>query len=497
MKFRIFIVALVLSHSVALTASLADENSASFLLGTQNLDGGWGMSRGSPSTVADTSMALMALLRSGENFKSSRNAEKMRRAKEYLIFKIKESDDTTLKVPNASPLIAGKLGPDKDLFFATWALSEALEKPLSVSSKKEITAAIKKSLKKMGSAAFVEKGSKGTVGRSSYFGGELGTAVVIKALERAISVGVLPNQILKNSLTNLNPDANRRSSMYSLYDSASALSIRHDIELIKAMLEGRRTFSRRSKELDAAFNSLSGIAGNSQFISGFGSLGGEEVLSYMLISEALAIRGGEPFNKWQKHIKSVIDRDKNPDGSIVGKHCIGGTTFPTAAYILTKTAGKAPQVPKELVTKPRPSAPVTNREDVSAKIMKYRDSKGKKNTELLVELIKRLNGEPRKKAQKALVDRMCRMSAATLQKKISSSDAEIQRAAIKAIAKNQKVELSPHLIDLLTDDDVKVRKDAVDALRAFSGSQFGYDPEGSLLSKISSQKRWKRWWDAR
>ena len=495
MKVCSFLVALVLLFSVANRSSVAEENSVDFLLGTQNPDGGWGTSQGSRSTVADTSIALMALLRSGENFKSSSNAQKMRLAKKYLTSRIMESNDNDLTVKDSSPLIASKLGPNKDLFFATWALAESLESPLSSKEKKVVRRAIEKAMKKIRANLIPSSKSSGV--RSQYFGGALGAAVELRAIERAISAGVLPESKLKQFLMNLDPESIQANSNYALYDEASKISIQYDLEMIKGMLKGRRERPAPSKELEAAIRSLDNFSTKSQFIQGFGSLGGEEMLSYQLISDALAVGGVDQFNKWQQHITGVIDAAKNPDGSIVGKHCITGTTFPTAAGILTKTAGKAPDDAKKLPLKVAINESHPNIEDVNSRIDKYRDAKGKKNTQLLAQLIQELNGAEKQKARKALVQRMCRMNAKTLRKKLSSADAEIQFAAIKSIVKKQKVELLPELISLLTSDNNNICKEAVDALRSFSDNDFGYDPEGSHLSKRAVQKRWQKWWSDR
>ena len=89
------------------------------------------------------------------------------------------------------------------------------------------------------------------------------------------------------------------------------------------------------------------------------------------------------------------------------------------------------------------------------------------------------------------------MNSKTIKKKLANPDVEIQSAAIRAVAKSQAVEMAPDLINLLLSDDVKVCKDAIKALRMLSGNNFGYNPEGSKLSKFAAQQRWQKWWDNR
>lgn len=328
--------------AVASNGYTADDKSVAFLLSSQNRDGGWGTSKNSKSTVADTAMAMMALLRSGENFKSSTNAIKMREALEYLILRIDKSSDVMLDVPDASSLIAQKLGPNKDLFFATWALAEAVGMPISKQNKNQALQAIKKSLAKIGNN--LNALAKHQKGKSQYFGGLLGTAVQLKAISKAISVGVLPNKKMKEFLNNIDLNSINSSSGYALYDAASKLSIRYDLEMIKSMLDGSQQIFSPSKDFEAALVAFSANLTKTNFISGFGSLGGEEMLSYQLISEAVRFGGINQTDKWQQQFADVIDRAKNPDGSIVGKHCITGTTFPTAGSLLTKNTVKKPGI---------------------------------------------------------------------------------------------------------------------------------------------------------
>jgi hypothetical protein len=78
------------------------------------------------------------------------------------------------------------------------------------------------------------------------------------------------------------------------------------------------------------------------FVQGFGSNGGEEFLSFMNISEALLLKGGADWMKWDKAMSDSLTRIQDQDGSWSGQHCITGKTFCTATALLVLMADRAP-----------------------------------------------------------------------------------------------------------------------------------------------------------
>jgi hypothetical protein len=82
--------------------------------------------------------------------------------------------------------------------------------------------------------------------------------------------------------------------------------------------------------------------GDKQFVQGFGSNGGEEFLSYLNISETLAVQGGKDWEKWDKSMTDNLTRIQNQDGSWSGDHCITGRTFCTASALLVLMADRTP-----------------------------------------------------------------------------------------------------------------------------------------------------------
>lgn len=77
--------------------------------------------------------------------------------------------------------------------------------------------------------------------------------------------------------------------------------------------------------------------------NGFGNNGGEEYLSYMMTSEALAQQGKEDWLKWRQSIGPKFKQSQNPNGSWSGQHCITSPVFCTAAIIQAWNAGLSEQ----------------------------------------------------------------------------------------------------------------------------------------------------------
>jgi hypothetical protein len=78
------------------------------------------------------------------------------------------------------------------------------------------------------------------------------------------------------------------------------------------------------------------------FVRGFGSNGGEEFLSFMNIGEALLLKGGAEWEKWDKSMTETVVRAQDKDGSWSGHHCITGKTFCTAGALLVLMTDRAP-----------------------------------------------------------------------------------------------------------------------------------------------------------
>lgn len=83
------------------------------------------------------------------------------------------------------------------------------------------------------------------------------------------------------------------------------------------------------------------ISEDAGLVLGFGSIGGEEMLSYQMISDTLASRGGADWTRWRDQMGQYLASIQNADGSWVGHHCITSPIFVTAGAVMTLAAGPA------------------------------------------------------------------------------------------------------------------------------------------------------------
>ena len=69
-------------------------------------------------------------------------------------------------------------------------------------------------------------------------------------------------------------------------------------------------------------------------MSGFGSNGGEEFMSYLMTGEGLLMQGGDDWKKWYDMMTGKLVNIQTSDGSWQGHHCITSPVFCTATCLL-------------------------------------------------------------------------------------------------------------------------------------------------------------------
>jgi hypothetical protein len=135
--------------------------------------------------------------------------------------------------------------------------------------------------------------------------------------------------------------ANTNGTLRDRYASiaASPTTQPADRAAAQAML---KRFGDNDKDLAKAQDALLDRLQDKRFVAGFGSNGGEEFLSYLNIGESLILKGGDSWHKWDTSISDNLNRIQNGDGSWSGEHCITGRTFCTAAALMVLTIDRSP-----------------------------------------------------------------------------------------------------------------------------------------------------------
>jgi hypothetical protein len=364
------------------------EKGLSWLAAHQLKGGGWGqgdeaagMGHGMDSlrdvsNVADSSMALLAFLRAGHTANQGKYRDAVHAGLEYVIGEIEASDSDSLYVSSVrGTRVQAKIGPYADTFASLVMLSEARGAMRDGPANARLDAALKKVVKK------IEKNQRqdGTWDGAGW-APVLSQALAAKGMNRAAQNGIAVSEVVLDRLEDqAHSQVNLQTNTFSaeaaagvgLYGGAAVnAAARETANTRKAkaadMKAARKkggggnehqspdvptaaqvdAAERRADASGAAADKIEGALvanlDNSSFIAGFGNNGGEEFLSYMMISESLVVKGGDEWGKWDNSITSLVNKVQNEDGSWTGHHCITGRTFCTAAALLVLMGDRTP-----------------------------------------------------------------------------------------------------------------------------------------------------------
>ena len=323
--------------------------------------------RDTPS-VADTAMAVLAFMRSGENASKGEHAARVKRGLEYILGEVEHSDDHSLFVTETrGTRVQFKIGTYVDTFAALMVLTEAKGTMPDAAGNKRIAVALDKVVGKIKSnqrqdgtwdnrgwaPALTQSMAAKGLNRAAQGGADVGETTLRRVEQQA--------QTAYDSKTGA--FATGDAAGVQLYGAAAntsamqdSLNTRHKEETeLRAKMAAAPTAAERDRyaaqlkdnekaqgQAESAEKALQAKLEDPTFIRGFGNNGGEEFLSYMLVSEAMAAKGGADWAKWDASITKLVDGVQNQDGSWTGHHCITGRTFCTAAALLVLMADRAP-----------------------------------------------------------------------------------------------------------------------------------------------------------
>lgn len=322
------------SHGGAGSFKTTDASQAAavkYLMSAQQQDGGWASGNWSAgpaqSDVATTALVTMALLRDGD--KSSLGAVK--KGAHFISQAVLQSDAKSpqVRTPQGTQPQA-KLGQLADTHFAALALSELVGR-LDGDADREVRKALDVAVKKV---ELAQKGDGSFDGQG--WAPVLSSSVAVRSLYNAQAAGVSVNEEVLDraedwqvsQVTADGRDAGGAAAGVDLYATAATMS------------NSQRAKERGGAAAPAAAKTTEAIAQRVQsdsagLVYGFGSIGGEEMLSYMMMSEAMAEEGGASFEQWKGQVGALLLQSQSADGSWSGHHCITSTPFTTAGAVLT------------------------------------------------------------------------------------------------------------------------------------------------------------------
>lgn len=367
------------------------EKGLAYLANQQLPNGGWGQGGGwrtvagggrieaddnryqEEADVANTAVATLALLRGGSTPEKGPYAKNVRAGIAYVLDSIERSDPGSLFVTEVrGSQLQYKIGLYVDTFLANLLLAEVRGRMPDEESARRVDAALDVVLSK------IERHQRddGTFADNQGWASVLSQSIANKSLNRAKQSGAeVKESMLRKVRRQANEGYDEASGEFrdgeafgstagvKLYKDAASLAALDDLaktgseeaeEARKVLASeappaAKREASARIEALEAlreekdrALDTMAAQLADSGFTSGFGSSGGEEYLSYMNISEALAAKGGADWTRWNDQVATSLAESQNGDGSWSGQHCITGRTFVTSAALLTLLADRAP-----------------------------------------------------------------------------------------------------------------------------------------------------------
>ncbi len=385
-----------------------------WLVEHQLAGGGWGQGeesaqmRGNESlrdtpNVADTCIAVLALIRSGSTPREGLYRDAIVKGVRYVRLQVEESDSQSIAVTHVQGTrVQQKLGPNIDTFLASMLFAEVKGRMPDVASEKATDFALHKVLGKIErhqkqDGTFDGEGwapilAQAMCGKGINRSRQAGARVSDTALARAENGAKLAFQAsgpatLAGTRTGITTGrspamAGMMGGMMSgsagveLYSRAASIGVLQDSvntnKVVAKELRAKAANSPDKKERAEAKQKLAEIAdaekiqgeaqaavvsrlGDRQFMAGFGSNGGEEFLSYMNIAESLVVKGGDEWKRWDAEMTENLNRVQNDDGSWSGHHCITGRTFCTSTALLVLMADRTP-VPVQVKAEARTTA---------------------------------------------------------------------------------------------------------------------------------------------
>jgi hypothetical protein len=356
-----------------------------------------------PSDIGNTSIALLALVRAGNTGKDGPYAKNVAKAVAFICSRIEKADDKSVEVTDVKGTqLQSKIGPYVDTFLALMVLAELKGKMGDDASQNRTLAALTKVVGKMeknqredgtfaGNYGWASVLSQGLANKGFARAGQQGVAVSDKTIRRVQeqvaanfdsegktfragagggpigglggAIGGLPGRpavgLARGGAMSAPSDAG-----VLIYTASTYLTNAADVSNARseAGKKAREVLERKDAskdEREKATSTLNEIAkadklrgeatdavvkqlDNPAFVQGFGSNGGEEFLSFMNIGEALLLKGGDAWKKWDKTMTQSVVRVQDRDGSWSGQHCITGKTFCTSAALLVLMTDRCP-----------------------------------------------------------------------------------------------------------------------------------------------------------
>jgi hypothetical protein len=294
-----------------------------WLIAAQNGDGGWGPEAKTAADVATTAIAGLALVRLGHTASQGQYQASTRKAIEFVVHAVEQTPKEEIAINAPGTLPQRKLGRYIDTFLGAQFLSETLPSLPQGKPRDRAQAALKACVSKIERAQRAD-GSFSPDGWAAV----LSDAFATGGLHAARAAGAAVDAAVeKRAEQHMLDNYDGQTRQFRTRSSAGV-----ELYTMAGTAEAAARTGRMSG--DAAKAALARLA-DEGFIRGFGTYGGEEHVSYMMTSEALATVGGKDWERWDHGIRLRLAHIQRDDGTWRGDHCITSTSFCTAASLIT------------------------------------------------------------------------------------------------------------------------------------------------------------------
>ena len=348
--------------------------SLSWIAGAQLSNGGWGAGSHNRQDIRDphlvtadpatTSVVSLALLRTGNTLTTGPYHQQLNKATEFLLQAIEQwqADQPYLtRLTGTQP--QQKLGQNIDAILTVQYFTNLLKYHDQHPWKERIEKGLQKCVTRIEKEQDSDGGWKG-----GGWAPVLQSALADRALESAGEAGMTVDTMVMAKSKNYqkgNFDTATKSAitgkaagvmLYSL--SSTTRSSAKEAKKAKLMVEKGRKEGKvnkdamlneetlvksgatpaEAKEMVAALminENTKNQSAREDVMSGFGSNGGEELISYLMTGESIILQGdADDWKKWYSTMSKKIVSIQKQDGSWEGHHCITSPVFCTAAALL-------------------------------------------------------------------------------------------------------------------------------------------------------------------
>src|SRR5262245_4349116 len=269
-------------------AAAAAARGAKWLVSVQGADGGWGQDGGETSyvragerlettgnDVANTAVAVEALMRLGNTPTSGQYRDAVVRGVKFILQNVEQSPGEGLAVTTRQGTqIQRKLGPYIDTFLTSKLLAQ-LDGQMGDA---QFNARVRQSLQKC--VAKIEKNQMkdGSWNLAGGWAPILGTSMASQSLDMARSKGVA---VAPATMAKVSEYTKAASTAETVAVEASAgVSLYQRAQQLEQLSRTDKDRRENAKQINAIKSQLS----DTKFVSGYGSIGGEEFFSYLNIS---------------------------------------------------------------------------------------------------------------------------------------------------------------------------------------------------------------------